>query len=144
MKTVASITLANIDDKTLCQDSSTLFYVALKSNRIILEFNLIPYEIMKFELIHELLTTHSSNDIICSNILFIFSMVIFYTKDFEISESEIKLVLKSDIFETIRSIIKRTKSGNVVNRCLEVLGNMKSKGKRILIYFYFDHYLFVA
>lgn len=143
MKSIADITLANINDQTFCRDSSTLIYGVFKSGLFTFNYHSMFSGITNFKLIYELLTTHSSNDIICSNMLYVLGRIIFSTKVLEIPESELKSFFKSGVFETIRSIMERTKSGNVVNGFLKMLVGMKKEGKIHSLIILFCHVLYL-
>lgn len=127
MKSIADITLANIDDQTLCQDSSTLIYNVFLSNIFIFENYLIPPEIMNFKLPLSLLKEHNLNDMICFNMIHVLNTILPNSKILNISEDDLGFFYNSGIFEIISSILKRSTNENLLGLCAGLL-NLSMKG----------------
>lgn len=131
---VIEITMLNINDQMLCQSTSSIIYIAFKSDRFISEHSLFSSGVGRFRLALALLTTYKSNDPICLNTLYVLNRLLNNSKIWRVQEEDLNILFNSNIFETIDFIVKNTKNESVLYKCSELLDIMSDKSKVIDIY----------
>lgn len=143
IRTVTELTIANIDDRDFCRNSSYVIYVTSES--LILGTQTIEFfsEVKEFDLISALLKTYRSDEEICYNTINVLIKVIVNFSKINNDGDYLRSLFKSRAVEIVGSIMKESKDESLTKLCIIMFEAIKNKCKG-LTFFNLTFYFYVT